>query len=310
MILVCGIPSETPLRMVTSRLEELGVPFVLFNQREFAKCEIWFEVRGPEITGELRIGGRTYKLQDFTGIYPRMMDDRFLPELSSEPPDSSLRNYCRSFHDTLMRWMEIAPALVINRCAPMASNSSKPYQAQLIGKEGFLVPEALITTDPELVRDFRVRHGRVIYKSISAVRSIVQELSDDDEERLERIRWCPTQFQAFVDGTNLRVHTVGNRAFATAVRSEATDYRYAARQMGEAAELREVVLSDELTERCVRLSRSLGLEFAGIDLKVTPDDEVYCFEVNPCPAFSYYEANTGQPISAAVARYLASFPAD
>ena len=306
MILLCGIPSETPLRMVTSRLEEVGIPFVLFNQREFANCEIWFEVQDAQITGELRIGDRTYKLQDFTGVYPRMMDDRFLPELSSEPAGSSVRNYCRSLHDTLMRWMEIAPALVINRCAPMASNSSKPYQAQLIRKQGFLVPESLITTDPELVRDFRARHGRVIYKSISAVRSIVQELSDEDEERLERIRWCPTQFQAFVDGTNLRVHTIGDEAFATAVRSEATDYRYAARQMGESAELREVVLSRELTERCLGLSHSLGLEFAGIDLKVTPEDEIYCFEVNPCPAFSYYEANTGQPISAAVARHLAS----
>ncbi len=306
MILLCGIPSETPLRMVTSRLEELGIPFVLFNQREFANCEIWFEVQDAQVAGELRIGDQTYKLQDFTGVYPRMMDDRFLPELSSEPSESSLRNYCRSLHDTLMRWMEIAPALVINRCAPMASNSSKPYQAQLIRKQGFLVPESLITTDPELVRDFRARHGRVIYKSISAVRSIVQELSDEDEERLERIRWCPTQFQAFVDGTNLRVHTIGDEAFATAVRSEATDYRYAARQMGESAELREVVLSRELTERCLGLSHSLGLEFAGIDLKVTPEDEIYCFEVNPCPAFSYYEANTGQPISAAVARHLAS----
>lgn len=306
MILLCGIPSETPLRMVTTRLEELGVPFVLFNQREFAKCEMWFEVNDAQVTGELRIGDRIYKLQDFTGVYPRMMDDRFLPELSSEPSGSSLRNYCRSLHDTLMRWMEIAPALVVNRCAPMASNSSKPYQAQLIRKQGFLVPESLITTDPELVRDFRARHGRVIYKSISAVRSIVQELSDEDEERLERIRWCPTQFQAFVGGTNLRVHTIGEEAFATAVRSEATDYRYAARQMGESAELREVVLSAELTERCLRLSHSLGLEFAGIDLKVSPDDEVYCFEVNPSPAFSYYEANTGQPISAAVARHLAS----
>jgi glutathione synthase/RimK-type ligase-like ATP-grasp enzyme len=306
MILVCGIPSETPLRMVTSRLEELGAPFVLFNQREFANSEIWFEVNDGQVAGELQIRDRTYKLQDFSAVYPRMMDDRFLPELSSEPQGSSLRNYCRSFHDTLTRWMEIAPALVVNRCAPMASNSSKPYQAQLIRKEGFLVPESLITNDPELVRDFRARHGRVIYKSISAVRSIVQELSDEDEERLERIRWCPTQFQAFVGGTNVRVHTIGNQAFATAVRSDATDYRYAARQMGESAELREVVLSDELTDRCLRLSRSLGLEFAGIDLKVTPDEEIYCFEVNPSPAFSYYEANTGQPISAAVARHLAS----
>jgi glutathione synthase/RimK-type ligase-like ATP-grasp enzyme len=306
VILVCGIPSESPLRMVTSRLEEVGVPFLMFNQREFANCEIWFEVSHKEVNGELRIGERTYKLQEFTAIYPRMMDDRFLPELSREPPDSALRKYCRSFHDTLVRWMEIASALVINRCAPMASNSSKPYQAQLIREQGFFVPETLITNDPELVREFRARRGRIIYKSISAVRSIVQELNDEDEQRLERIRWCPTQFQAFVEGTNLRVHTIGDEAFAAAVRSDATDYRYAARQSGEPAELRDVRLSSELTEKCLRLSRVLGLEFAGIDLKVTPDDEVFCFEVNPCPAFSYYEANTSQPISAAVARRLES----
>src|SRR5271156_3966417 len=306
MILVCGIPSETTLRMGTSQLGDMGAPFVMFNQREFVNSEIWFEVNGERITGQLRIGEHRYRLQEFDAIYPRMMDDRFLPELADEPPGSSLRNYCRSFHDTLLRWMEIAPALVINRCAPMATNSSKPYQAQLIRDQGFRIPEMLITNDPELVREFRARHGRVIYKSISAVRSIVQELSDEDEERLERIRWCPTQFQSFVEGTNLRVHTVGNEVFATAVRSEATDYRYASRQSGEAAELREVVLSPALAEQCLALSRALGLGFAGIDLKVTPNDDVYCFEVNPCPAFSYYESNTGQPIAAAVARHLAS----
>jgi len=41
---------------------------------------------------------------------------------------------------------------------------------------------------------------------------------------------------------------------------------------------------------------------------VTPDREVYCFEVNPCPAFSYFEANTGQPIADAVAKHLAGAP--
>jgi hypothetical protein len=32
---------------------------------------------------------------------------------------------------------------------------------------------------------------------------------------------------------------------------------------------------------------------------------VFCFEVNPSPGYSYFEANTGQPIARAVARYLA-----
>jgi glutathione synthase/RimK-type ligase-like ATP-grasp enzyme len=306
VILVCGIPSETPLHMVTSALEELGAPFVIFNQRQFADCDVWYEVRNDEIRGELRIGQRTYRLQDFTAVYSRMMDDRALPELADEPPDSALRKFCRAFHDTLLRWSELTPALMINRSAPMASNSSKPFQSQLIREHGFRIPEILVTSEPEQVRAFRSGYGRVIYKSISAVRSIVQELSDEDEARLERIRWCPTQFQSFVEGTNLRVHTVGNEVFPTAVRSDATDYRYASRQSGEAAELREVVLSQTLADQCLALSRALGLEFAGIDLKITPDDEIYCFEVNPCPAFSYYESNTGQRISAAVARRLAS----
>jgi len=304
MILLCGIPSETPLRMVTDRLADRGAKFVLLNQRTFADCSIAFEVTGGEVTGELRIGPTTYRLEDFRAAYSRMMDDRCLPELAREPENSPLRVRCRAFHDTLTRWLEIAPARVVNRCGPMSSNGSKPYQIQLIRDQGFLVPETLVTNDPELVREFRSRHGRIIYKSISSMRSIVQTMEDADEERLENLRWCPAQFQAFVPGTNIRVHIVGSEVYATAACTEATDYRYAATQTGEAAELKEAELDPELAERCVRLAKTLGLEFAGIDLKVTPEYEVYCFEVNPCPAFSYYEGNAGQPISDGLARHL------
>jgi glutathione synthase/RimK-type ligase-like ATP-grasp enzyme len=68
--------------------------------------------------------------------------------------------------------------------------------------------------------------------------------------------------------------------------------------------LREVELSAELASRCVSLTRALGLVFAGIDLKITPDDRVVCFEVNPSPAYSYYESHSGQAISSAVAYCL------
>jgi glutathione synthase/RimK-type ligase-like ATP-grasp enzyme len=193
---------------------------------------------------------------------------------------------------------------VVNRAAPQASNGSKPYQAQLIQRAGFLVPETLITNDPSLVLEFYREHKRIIYKSISAVRSIVQEFSAQEISRLEHIRWCPTQCQAFIPGTNLRVHVVGESVFPTAINTDATDYRYAAKQTGEHAELREVELSNEVAEKYITLARILGLPLAGIDLKVTPDDEVYCFEVNPSPAFSYYQSSTGQPISEAIARYL------
>ena len=304
MILLCGIASESPLQMVRERLESLDAAYVMFDQRNFAESEIWFEITRGEISGRLKTGGKTYPLEGFRAVYTRMMDDRRLPRLQAEPPDSPLRRYCRAFHETLTRWMEISHAYVVNRCAPMGSNASKPYQAQLIREHGFLVPETLITNVPESVCDFHARHGNIIYKSISAARSIVQTFQARDAERLDSIRWCPTQFQRRVEGTNIRVHTIGKSVYATAISTDATDYRYAVQQSGEAAILREVELCDELSERCIRLANSLELPFAGIDLKVTPENDVYCFEVNPSPAFSYYESHTGQPISRGLAAFL------
>ena len=303
MILLCGIPSETPFAMVREQLDRLSVPYVLFNQRGFAGMAMEFEISADHITGQLQIEGHTYRLEDFGGVYTRLMDDQQLPEISDEPADSPPRRACRALHDTLLRWSELAPARVVNRTAAMGSNSSKPYQTQLIRAHGFAVPETLITNDPDLVRAFHQQHRCVIYKSISGVRSIVHTLEAEDFERLDCIRWCPTQFQAFVEGTNIRVHTVGSTLFATAIHTQATDYRYARRQ-GSDVELHAIELPDALAERCLGLAQALGLAFAGIDLKLTPDNQVYCFEVNPSPAFSYYEAHTGQPIAQAVARYL------
>jgi len=303
MILLCGIPSESPLAMVRDALEEIGASYLIFNQRHFANTRFDFEISQGAINGSIEIDHRVYSLRDITGVYTRMMDEQSLPEIKRLPNDARERTRCRNLHDAMIRWMEISPSRIVNRILPMSSNSSKPYQAQLIAKCGFSVPETLITNDPDSVKEFYAQHGRVIYKSISGVRSIVHELTGDDFSRLENIRWCPTQFQAFVDGVNVRVHVVGQEVFATKILSDVTDYRYAQRQGGE-SELTAVELDDEWDEKCVQLAASLDLPFVGIDLKITPDDEVFCFEVNPSPGFSYYEHNTGQPIARALALYL------
>ncbi|HVO27942.1 MAG TPA: glutathione synthase [Candidatus Margulisiibacteriota bacterium] len=292
------------MRLIAERLQAARARFVVFNQRHFADCQIELEISGGAVRGNFRIDGRDHPLEQFRAVYLRLMDHRCLPELDGQPEDAPMRQHCAGLHETMLRWADVAPACVVNRSAPSATNISKPYQAQIIRRHGFLVPETLITSHPEAVRAFQARHGRVVYKSISAIRSIVQPLEEADLARLERIRWCPTQFQAYVDGTDLRVHVAGDQVYATAVSSAATDYRYALQQTGQPAQLREVELSAELAERCVGLTRTLGMELSGIDLKVTPEDEVYCFEVNPTPAFSYYELSTGQAISGGIARRL------
>jgi len=304
MILLCGIPSEPPLALVAKALEMREAPFVLFNQRAFANAAIGFELSGGRAKGSLQVNGADYPLDDIAGVYTRLMDYRRLPELAGVPETADAYRYCAALNDTLSRWCEISDARVVNRMAPMGSNSSKPYQAQLIKQYGFYVPETLITNNPDHVLAFRERHKRIIYKSISGVRSIVQTFEDADMARFPSLRWCPTQFQQFVDGFDVRVHVVGTKVFATKINSNATDYRYARAQAGEAAELTAMEIPDNVAQGCINLAAGLGLAFAGIDLKFAPEGEVYCFEVNPSPGYSYFEANSGQPIAQAVADYL------
>lgn len=305
MVLLCGIPTESPLLLVRDRLDAMGAPYLVLPQRRFAEIPLRFRIGNGGVTGEVVIDRRAYALEDIVGVYTRLMDFRSLPELAGVPEGAARRVLAREWHEALSRWCEVTPARVVNRTAPMGSNASKPFQAQTVTRRGFLTPETLVTNDPDLARAFIHEHGRVVYKSISGIRSIVRKVDARDLARLDHIRSCPVQFQAYVEGRNVRVHTVATEVFATGITTEATDYRYAHRERGQAAALEPLEVSDDLAAQCLALAQDLELPLAGIDLKVTPQGDVYCFEVNPSPAYSYYESQTGQPISAAIARYLA-----
>lgn len=302
MIFLCGIPTEPSLGLVIERLGELGAPHVVFHQRRFAEMRLEMEVGNGGVRGELQLNGDRHRLEDFTAVYTRLMEWRLLPEIEQEPPDSPARLRCQNLHAALMEWHEVASGRVLSRRAEIGMSYSKPMQMQLIRRLGFAIPETLVTNDPDEVRCFRQRHGRIIYKSASYVRSVV-DLLDDDPARLDLVRACPVLFQQFIGGKSLRVHTIGQRVFATSIGASTVDYRYAY-LAGEQEELEETTIDDDFANRCIELASAFGLEFAGIDFKVTPDGRVYCLEVNPSPAFSYYELHTRQPIARVVAEFL------
>lgn len=95
------------------------------------------------------------------------------------------------------------------------------------------------------------------------------------------IRWCPTQFQELVPGTDVRVHVVGPEVFASAIDSNVVDYRYARRTAGGEVEMSPIELRGDVRDACVSMVRSMGLELVGVDLKLAPGGAIVCFEVNP-----------------------------
>jgi glutathione synthase/RimK-type ligase-like ATP-grasp enzyme len=303
MILLLGVPGDSPLAMVHAELRRLGQPVVLVDQRDVLKLEV--EVMfDRDLAGALRVGDQVISLGSVTAVYQRTYGLDFLPALRNLDKKSPQWTHAVNFTDTINAWTEITPRLVVNRLSAMASNGSKPYQSRIIRAHGFAIPDTLITTDPDAVREFWLRWGSVIYKSVSGVRSIVNQLTAENAGRLSELHWCPTQFQQYIPGKDYRIHVVGDKIFGCEIESEAVDYRYASRK-GLSASLRAWPVPKEVAEHCRDLADALELRVAGIDLRYHPAGEWYCFEVNPSPAFSYYENETNQPIAAAIAELLA-----
>lgn len=235
--------------------------------------------------------GRRVELETVTGVLVR-------------PDGHTLTPEALAVFQALDAWTELTAATVLNRPSAAATNRSKPYQLQIISRYGFAVPDTLVTTNPADVEELRSKWGRLIYKSVSGTRSIVAELSDVHRGRLDDVSTCPTQFQQHVPGTDYRVHVVGAEVFACSIESNATDYRYAA-MSGATLAMAAETLPAKIERQCAELAQGLGLGLAGIDLRLDPDGQWWCFEVNTAPGFIWFEDHTGLPIAAAVARALA-----
>lgn len=310
MILVCGALADAVTELVCARMESCGYAYRLLDQARYPEgFTVHWERTEGGAAGTIAGPGWNLDLDELTGVYARYFAAEERLPLPGVPPDFLPGIYAEA-EAGLVALFEDLPCTVANRYRGGISNSSKPFQALLIGECGLRAPETLVTNDPAQAQAFFEEYsGEVIYKSLSGVRSIVRRLSHEHLERLPLLHHGPAQFQRYIPGDNVRVHVVGERVFATRVHSDAVDYRYA-RKEGQTCEMVEEILTPELEETCIGLARRLDLTLAGIDLKITPEGEVFCFEVNPSPAFSFYEVGTGQPISAALADLLHAAPRD
>jgi glutathione synthase/RimK-type ligase-like ATP-grasp enzyme len=291
-----GYGTDRSLGRAVAEARARGAAHFLVDQEGLDFVEVCVESDSRGVSGFVAFNAAEHPLRNVKAAYARPL----APPIGNTGEENL---HGTAVRDALVEWLDVADCLVVNRPSAMHSNASKPYQVAWLARFGFEIPDTLVTSNPEEALDFWQRHGTVIFKSTSGVRSIVKELDAEGARNLARLRLLPTQFQAAVPGVDVRVHVVGERVFATEIESTAVDYRYARRDQLE-ARLSAISLPSDVAERCVAVSRELGLPLCGIDLRRRPDGGHVCFEVNPMPGYSYYESETGQPISEALVDLL------
>jgi predicted ATP-grasp superfamily ATP-dependent carboligase len=147
-----------------------------------------------------------------------------------------------------------------------------------------------------LERFSRKNDNQIIVKSASGIRSKVIPFAYDSSIEKDFGKQFPHQFQEKLEGYNVRAHVVGDTVLSCIGKTDYLDYRYA-REYDHELIFEKYSLPEWLERECVRLTRVLGLEFSGIDLFITTEGEWYCFEVNPSPGYTWFEENSGLPIT-------------
>jgi len=291
-----GLLEDETLRSVYSRLQSAGADITFINHAAIHRTRVQVDVSSTVRYGVTWDSGFC-QLESVSAAYLRPYDTKYYEPDSPGTEGVAGSSDSRSVHQLINTWAEYTSATIINRPSAEGTNHSKLYQARLIAQSAFRTPESLVTNDRALALRFLAAQGRVIYKSMSSVRSIVKELSASD---LDGIELGPVLFQQLIVGRHVRVHVVADRCFACQIDSDSIDYRYAPN--------RRLPLSvpAAIGDRCVALTRSLDLKLAGVDLIETHSGDWYCLEVNTNPGFSYYDTTGQGDVAQAVAEVLLS----
>lgn len=163
-------------------------------------------------------------------------------------------------------------------------------------------------------------HPSVVLKPISTVSpknengeslAMFTRLIDPNTISLTGLDKTPAIFQqAITDiGAELRVTVVGDKTFAAVVDGSDTndptvrDWRvgyYTGNFKAEAFD----ELPPDLAERCVALTKRLGLQYGAIDLIIDKQGKEWFLEINPNGQWAFVEDQTSQPIGRAIADLL------
>ncbi len=295
MILVVGSCSDTVSAALVRHLRDHGQPFQLVDEDHPGR----YSVQRDLAEGRYRVlGGGCEGATPVASIFVR--------HAVSQRLDADRIASLNALQGELNRMLSAARCPMVNSPARAWSNYSKPFQVGLLAEAGFDVPRSLVTNVPDEARRFYAAlGGQVIFKGISNVATFAQVLTPDKLDRLVKLSCCPTLFQEYVAGVDYRVHVVGDEAFVTRLRSRDEDYRRGARAGDPDLIVEPASLDEETIARCIGFTRQLGLVVSGIDFKEDSRGRLVALELNPYPQFTFYEGRSGQPITRAVAAYLA-----
>lgn len=297
--------------LVVLQLDRIGVPYVRLNREQLSDYRLTLDPLAPCLT--INGSGSTWVVEtELRAVWFRQpVFLRNTPPFSLSPSEQLERSQWTAFLRGLCvfrnaAWMNHPPATYLAE--------SKPYQLSVAVACGFRVPETLVTNNATRINE--TFPDSLVVKSLDTV--LLREGNDclftyttvnlGTALRDESVSAVPLLAQQILgQKTDVRVTVVGNRLFAVRILSGGSGISGDWRVIPKAdLEYQDVELDSDTADRCIRLTRQLGLSFAAVDLLETPEG-IFFIEVNPTGEWGWL-SSADRPIDKAIAAWLAQAP--
>ncbi|MGH2429349.1 MAG: MvdC/MvdD family ATP grasp protein [Candidatus Limnocylindria bacterium] len=311
MIIVVSHPEDPHAERVIGLLTEEQHEVLLLNLADLpTRATLTVDYDDPrEPSIGYRLDGRMHELAHARSVWwrrPQVADVAAVTDFDARMFTAN------EWNEAVGGLWQLLPARWVNPPHHDEVAARKAYQLRVAAEVGLRIPRTLITSDPDRARAFIEAEGvgRTVFKTFSATHAIWREtrlVHSEELASLDAVRVAPVIFQEFVPAdVDLRVTMVGERVFPAAIHSRGTDYEVDFRMSLGQARTVATELPAAVAHRLQALMTHLGLVYGAIDMRRTPEGEYVFLEVNTAGEFLFVEERTGQPISRALADWLAA----
>lgn len=303
-----------PFRRVREILNDQGHDLVLFKQDKCLERDgLLFGVQDGQTQLTVVSDGMEYPAGAFGAVWNAH------PKLPTELLDFSPAEY-RPFIErqfTALRralWSVLCDRTWVSNPWNCYRAENKIWQMDTAIRVGLLVPDTIITSDPQRAIEFCKSHKNgVVVKSLATSPMVgkvifTSRVTEEYLAQIESLRLAPAIFQELVPKDyELRITVVGGEIFTARIDSQgdlatSLDWRVqpdSDRKVG----IELTKLPGEIEKGIRRLMSALGLNYGAIDMIVNKGRYIF-LEINPNGQWQFIQQRTGADIAMEIAKAL------
>jgi glutathione synthase/RimK-type ligase-like ATP-grasp enzyme len=301
---------------VIEELHRRAVPVFRFHPEEFTDAaSISMEICNGCIDGEIRTDGQRVAFHDICAAWYRRSRGLHAPLPSLNLLHGDLENFVRvQSSATLAGLFAGLQTLWVGQPFKLRQAEVKAVQLAEASKAGLTTPTTLISNDPEWAAVF----VEALRDTDCAIKPLIATRVDSEEgarlplttilprgRALDSVAPAPSIFQPYIEKAyELRCVVMGERIFTAKLDSQAHESTRKDWRAGEEMKHEVFDLPERVQAGLHRLMRSFEINFASIDMIVTPEGEFVFLDLNPNGQWLWLEEELGLPLVAGMADLL------